>query len=297
MSNLLVAALVLLYSFQSAFCNLYAKNYPGRKEHSSPVFSVFYGIITAMATLAFSGFVFTPSKETVILGTINAAVLVAYNTLLIKASALGPFSIIMIMNLSGGILIPMLWSVLYDGDKLSVFQYIAIAAMLVSFVFLNLGDKNAKEKQCGKVSAKFLASCILLGVSNGIYGTLLSAQKKLMGGEESGEMIVVTFAISSLLAFLPLVIGAKSDAVPAFRQNAKSALALFAASVAAAAAVNVLMHCLSLINVAVLYSLDNGGVLLISVLWSVLVLKEKLSRKKLIGLVLAFAAIVALSVL
>lgn len=297
MSNLLVAALVLLYSFQSAFCNLYAKNYPGKKEHSSPVFSVFYGIITAVVTLAFSGFVFAPSKETVILGAVNAAVLVAYNTLLIKASALGPFSIIMIMNLSGGILIPMLWSVLHDGDKLSVFQYIAIAVMLVSFVFLNLGDKNGKEKKSGKVSAKFLVSCILLGVSNGVYGTLLSAQKKLMGGEESGEMIVITFAVSSLLALMLLLIGAKKEALPAFRQNAKSTLALCAASVAAAAAVNVLMHCLSLINVAVLYSLDNGGVLLVSALWSALVLKEKLDRNKIIGLVLAFAAIVALSIL
>lgn len=297
MSNLLVGALVLLYSFQSAFCNLYAKNYPGKKEYSSPVFSVFYGIITAAVTLAFSGFVFAPSKETVILGAVNAAVLVAYNTLLIKASALGPFSVIMIMNLSGGILIPMLWSVLYDGDKLSVFQYIAIAVMLVSFVFLNLGDKDDKEKQKGKVSAKFLVSCILLGVSNGVYGTLLSAQKKLLGGEESGEMIVITFAVSSLLALLLLAAGAKKDAIPAFRQNTKSTLSLCAASVAAAAAVNVLMHCLSLVNVAVLYSLDNGGVLLVSVLWSALVLKEKLSRNKLFGLVLAFAAIVALSVL
>ncbi len=37
MSNLLVAVLVLLYTFQSAFCNLYAKHYPGKSEPASPV--------------------------------------------------------------------------------------------------------------------------------------------------------------------------------------------------------------------------------------------------------------------
>ena len=57
------------------------------------------------------------------------------------------------------------------------------------------------------------------------------------------------------------------------------------------------MYVLSLVNVAVLYAMDNGGVLIVSVLWSALVLKEKLSRKKLVGLVLSIAAVFALSIL
>jgi len=61
--------------------------------------------------------------------------------------------------------------------------------------------------------------------------------------------------------------------------------------------VNILMYALGLINVAVLYSLDNGGVLIVSVLWSAVILKEKLNRNKIIGLILAIAAVFALSIL
>ena len=70
-----------------------------------------------------------------------------------------------------------------------------------------------------------------------------------------------------------------------------------AASISACAAINLLMQALSLINVAVLYTLNNGGVLIVSVLWSVVILKEKLGRMKVIGLILAIAAVFALSVL
>ena len=72
---------------------------------------------------------------------------------------------------------------------------------------------------------------------------------------------------------------------------------MLAASISAATAANLLMHCLSLINVVVLYSINNGGILIISVLWSVLLLKEKIGIKKIIGLVLAITAVFGLSIL
>ena len=90
---------------------------------------------------------------------------------------------------------------------------------------------------------------------------------------------------------------AKGETLPAFRQNGKSALSALAASFSACAAINLLMHALSLINVAVLYTLNNGGVLIVSVLWSVTILREKLGKTKIVGLILAIAAVFALSVL
>jgi multidrug transporter EmrE-like cation transporter len=57
------------------------------------------------------------------------------------------------------------------------------------------------------------------------------------------------------------------------------------------------MYALGLVNVAVLYAMDNGGVLLVSVLWSVVILKEKIGRNKIIGLILATIAIFALGFL
>jgi uncharacterized membrane protein len=251
-------------------------------------------VIVSLATFIFAGFSIRPSLTTALLGIANGAVLVTYNAMLIKASAAGPFSIVMIFNLSGGILIPMFQSILQDPTQLSALQYGAIALMLVSFVFLNMEDKKSGEKS---VSAKFLLYALLLGLANGIYGTLLNVQKSLMNEAESAEMIVCTFLSSAVFAFVLLMIQAGKAALPSFRQNTKSAIFVTAASVSAAAAVNLLMYALSLVNVAVLYAMDNGGVLLVSVLWSVVILKEKIGRNKIIGLVLATIAIFALGFL
>ena len=298
MSNLLIAVLVLLYTFQSAFANLYARHYPGKARYSSAVYSVIYGLLVSLGTFAFSGFSFHPSKATLILGAVNGAALVAYNTLIIRAASLGPFSVTMIFNLSGGILIPMLWSVLHDGDTLSVWQIAAIFVMLVSFVFLNWEDKKERgEGEHSGVSLLFILTNAALGCVNGLYGTLMNTAEKLAGGGENGEMIMVTFAVSTLIGFLLLLVQAKRETIPAFRLNGKSALFALAASVSACAAVNLLMHILSLVNVAVLYTMDNGGVLIVAVLWSALVLKEKLGKYKIVGLILSIAAVFALSIL
>ena len=295
MSNLLIALMILIYTFQAAFCNLYAKHYPGKKKYASPVYSVIYGLLVALGTLVFAGFSFHPSKLVLILGIVNGATLVVYNTMLIKAADLGPFSVTMIFNLSGGILIPMLWTVLHDREPLSVWQMIAIGVMLVSFVLLNLEDK--KEGESGKVSLRFLLTISCLGLANGLYGILINAAEKISEGRENTEMIVTTFAVSAVLAFVLLVFEARSEAVPAFRQTARSAFSALSASVCACAAVNLLMYVLSLVNPAVLYTMDNGGVLIVSVLWSAFFLREKLDRRKILGLILAIGAIFALSIL
>lgn len=296
MSNLLVAVLVLLYTFQSAFCNLYAKHYPGKSAHASPVYSVLYGLLVALGTLVFARFAVHPSPLTWGLGILNGAALVAYNTLLIRAAALGPFSVTMIFNLSGGILIPLFWSALHDGESLSLWQYAAIAVMLVSFVFLNLEEKkDGRERE--KVSLPFLLTVTLLGCANGLYGTLMNTVERAFDGAENADMIAVTFGSSAVLALILLILQAKGETPRAFRQTGKSALCALAASVSACAAINLLMHALSLINVAVLYTLNNGGVLIVSVLWSVVILREKLGRLKVVGLILAIAAVFALSVL
>lgn len=295
MSNLLVAVLVLLYTFQSAFCNLYAKHYPGKKAHSSAVYSVLYGLIVAAGTFVFAKFALHPSTLTLVLGILNGAALVTYNTLLIKAAALGPFSVTMIFNLSGGILIPLFWSALHDGESLSPWQYAAIAVMLLSFVLLNLEEKKDGER--ARVSLPFILTVTLLGCVNGLYGTFMNTVERTFDGAENADMIIVTFFSSAVLALLLLLIRAKGESLPAFRQTPRSAFFALSASVCACAAINLLMHALSLINVAVLYTLNNGGVLIVSVLWSVAVLREKLGRTKAVGLVLAIAAVFALSVL
>ena len=294
MSIILVTALVLLLTFQSAFGNMFARHYPGDKNRSSSVYSVIYGIIVSVVTVVIAGFDFSPTKWTLILGAVNGAVLYGYNASLIKASQHGPFSITMIFSLGGCILIPLFWSVFHDGVSLNAVQYIFVFIMLAAFVFLNLEDK--KDSENAKISLKFILYAMMLFTANGLYGTILNTQKRIVGGNEDAEIIIITFVTSAVLAFASLLISSGKSVISDFRQSKKSVLSVLGASVCAASAVNLLMYCLGIINAVILYSIQNGGILIVSALWSVFVLKERLGAKKIIGLILAIAAVFGLSI-
>ncbi len=295
MSNLLIAGLVLLYTMQAAFCNLYSKYYPGKKKFSSPVYSVVYGLVVALATWALARFRFAASPVTFLFAAAAGAALTAYNTLLIRASDTGPFSVLMTFNLSGGILIPVLWSVFHDGDVLGVWQYLAIAVLLVSFLFLNWEKKPAGDDT--RPPLRFYLYSTLLAFMNGAYEVLLNEQKKAVGGTEDAEMIVVTFAFSALLALVILTARSGRELPAAMRLGGRASSALLAAALSAASAVNLLMFSLARVHMAVLFSLNIGGVLVVSVLWSAIGLREKFPPQRVVGLCLAAAAIFALSIL
>lgn len=298
MEIVLVLIMIAAAACQSGFCSMFGRFYPGSSARSPRIFSIFYGLIVAVVTFAVAGFSFDPSPTTWILGTVTGFALVAYNTFLLMAAERGSYSIVMIFNLSGGILIPLFYSVLVTGNRLSIPQIIAIAAMLAAFLLINREPKKeiGQDKKT-KDSAVFLLLSVLLGLSNGAYGTLMNRQQELMESGENEEMIIITYGVSALAAFVMLLFQTKGRCVPDFKQTPKSALFMVLAAICAAISINMMMHILSLINVAVLYTLDNGGALLISVLWSVIFYKEKLNPTKIIGLILAAASFVTLGAL
>ena len=61
----LLAALVILYSFQSLFLRLYTAS---RGCEGEMQFSVVYGVFAGICTLAINGFVYAPSWITLLLG-------------------------------------------------------------------------------------------------------------------------------------------------------------------------------------------------------------------------------------
>ena len=57
-----------------------------------------------------------------------------------------------------------------------------------------------------------------------------------------------------------------------------------------------MLYVLTLIDETVLYTIDNGGVLILSVAYSFLLFHEKLSKTQFLGIALAAVSIVMLSV-
>lgn len=291
MAFVLVALLVVLYSFQSLFLKLFSARYPAEKSaQASTVFNISYGAFAGVTTLCAMGFRFSASRVTLICGLVNAATLLAYNVSMIQASRRGSYAFQMIAMLFGGIVVPMLHSVIFLGDRLSVMQCAAVALMLASFVLMNLQGLSLKGS--GK---SFLLWCLALFLSNGLYGILMNYQQLRMNGAERNEMIVLTYL--GMAALCALFQGARDPKglASGFRMPVKPLAFLLTCCLCATLASHLLLYVLTMVDSTVLYTIDNGGVLALSVLYSCVLFHEKLNRFQIAGIALSLASIIMLS--
>ncbi len=282
---LVIALVILLYTMQSLFTRLFTDKYPGDKSLTTPVFAVVCGLIVTVVSFCFSGFSFHFSGLTVLLGVINAAVLYCYDATIIKASGSGPYSTLMAFSISGGIILPAL--VLWFTDGFLWMQLVSIIAIFGSVLLICQKEGEEKTEEYKKNNKIFLITCTLLGVSNGIYGVLLSLQQSMTGVEEKEEMVVITFMGAALISLVQIIVKEKKKTLAAFRQNKLSLSFLLVASVVSALAINALVIALDGINQTVVYTFDNAGVLMLSAVASAVFFKEKLSVKNIVGCIIA----------
>ena len=170
-----------------------------------------------------------------------------------------------VMMLFGGILIPIVYTSIAYGEKPTALQWGAIAVMLAACFLMNRDDIKLSG-----TSPVYYLLCLALFVSNGAYGTLLKIQSNT-AGDESREMVMLTYFLMGVIAFAMLLRTEKKDTLKAFRFDKRSLPPLLICLLSAAAAINLLVFILPLVNTAVLYTTDNGGVLVLSCVYSVLI--------------------------
>lgn len=294
MSWLIIAFIILLYTFQSFLCKKYSDTYPGESDTASPTFTIISGLTVIIVCFIVSGFTFTAKPLTLLMGAINGVALFGYNISLIKASGKGSYSILMVCNVSGGIIIPAIIASVFFKEPLSWIQILSILAVFVAVYMLSYKKSSDQEKT--KNTRSFFLLCGLLALCNGAYGALLDAQQRKTGSDEREEMVAATYAFAVLFSLVTLLVKKKGRILPAFRQTKISFLYLIGCSLIVATAINALVYVLPLVNTTVLYTFDNAGVMLTSVLLSCIFFKEKLSKLNAAGCALMCVALIFLSI-
>lgn len=291
MDFLLIALVILLYTLQSFFSKKFSDTYPGEADNGSAVYTVVTGLAVALLSLCLMRFRFDASGTTWLLGCFNALCLSVFNTCLIAVARRGPYSVFSVFSLAGGVVLPAFVARFVFGDPVHWLRFVAIALVLVAVVMVNHRPGEKKTASRG-----FLPLCILLGVSNGLYGILLDAQSRLTGSAEREEMLALTAVGAVLVSFVLLLVTRRGHIRPAFRQSRISLLYLIFCSVVVASAVHFMTYTLHLVDTTLLYTLDNAGVLLLTILLSCTVFREKLSALNIAGCVLMVGAMVLASV-
>ena len=287
-STLLIIFLVSLYSLQTLFCKFYSDNYTGKTGLASPVLCVTQSIAIAFLNLCFAGFKFEISLVSFAFGAMNAAMLFGYNTSLVKAGSIGSYAFMNMMMLFGGIFVPMIYVSITSGELPSFIECTAIAVMIIACLLMNI--ENIK---LGGVSPLYYVFCLLLFLFNGLYGTLLKAQEQY-NANESQEMVIISYGLMGIIAFLELLAKERKETLKAFTFNKKSGVFLMLFLIISGLAVNVLVKLLTYVNVAVLYTVNNGGVMMLSAVYAITLFKEKATALKIIGIILAVISLCVL---
>lgn len=196
----------------------------------------------------------------------------------------------MICTLFGAIVVPMVYGALWLGESFTWVQLLAIGMMLASFVMMNWKGLSLKGN-----SRKFLLWCAALFLSNGFYAVLLNVQQKTMAGAERNEMVILTYLGMAVLYTVFQLLRDRQALFTGFRMPLKPLIFLLLCCVCATLASHLVLYVLSLVDATILYTIDNGGVLVLSVIYSCVLFHEKLSRLQLGGIVLSAISIVMLS--
>lgn len=285
-----VALCIACYTGQSFFNKLFSMRYQGPAAAATPVYATLFGVIVAAVTLCLSGLRFAPGRETLLLGCATGAVLFLYNLGMIRAARSGPYAFQSIVMLFGSIVVCLVFSALWWGDKMSAVQLAGIGVMLAAFVVLNSGGIDFSG-----VKKEYFFWVVLLFFSNGFYGVLMDAQQRLLPGQRN-EMIIITFLSSAGVSLAYLLITQRGQAPAAFRMGRDAWALAVGSSVCAAFAVFLLMLLLACIPSYILFTICNGGLLVASALLCAVVLRENMTRRTAAGIGLSVLSIVLLSI-
>lgn len=286
----LMFIMVCCYTAQSIFCKLFSDTYSGEKQFSPVVFSVIYGLFIGICTWAIGGFELFASPYTWIFGLLTAFMLFIYNTSLVNASQLGPYSFTMVCMLFGSTTIPMFVGIVFFNEPITSLQIGAIILMLLSFIVMNYKGLSLKS-----VPKQYFFWCAALFISNGLFGSFMNAQQILMHAQEREQMIGIAFISCAIIAFIYHLAIRKMKFILDYRMGKKAVVAALFSCLVATIAVNLIMYILSQLTSSIVFTINNGAILTLSILYSFVIFKERPSINQVVGMALSVCAIILFS--
>jgi len=296
MGNLMTTGLLITcvacYVCQGLFGKLYAIHFDGQANDATPVYSTLYGLIVGLGVFAAAlGFRLNASPITWTLGLVNGVVLFVYNLCIINSSRTGPFGFQSIFRLFGSVVIPMIFALVFWGESLSLLRWLGIAVMLASFVLINADGMVLRDVKKG-----YVGWVTLLFFVNGAYALIMGLQQRLCGNTQRNEMIVITFLCSAIISLISLLLRKRGSTLQTFRMCPKALGSAVGAGISAALAVVQLMILIGRVDsLPVFYTIENGMILALTIIFSSILFKEKISRKAAAGIVLSLVSLAMLS--
>lgn len=258
--------------------------------HAFNAFSSLLSALTLLVVALVSGSLCVPSLFTLLMGVVFGIATALCAVLHMQALESGPLSYTNIIT-SCAMVIPSLSGVVLYGEPVSAGQYIGIALMLVSFICA----VDAKNEKSG-TSLKWLLLCLGSFLFSGSIGVMQKVHQSSAYKNELSVFLVIAFVISAAFSFLYMLCLRKKGGVTLLRADKvkKFVWISVVCGIALALVNQINMYLSGAMAAIVFYPVFNGSCMILTTAAGLVLWKEQLSRRQLIGLVLGGAAIVLL---
>ncbi len=261
-----------------------------KNEADFQLFNLFSSIFCSVVILitAFLTSAELPSVYTVVLGLIFGVVTALGTLFSVKALGTGPVSYTTLITTSA-MIIPALSGWIFFDENMEISKICGIVLMLISISLAVLNKEDSKRK----TTLKWLVFALFAGAFSGLVGVFQKIHQSSQHKNELMFFLVIAFAVSSLYSAVMLLVSKSKQIKPSVKISLKNQnIYMFALSGIAVSVPNMINLYLSgVMESIIFFPVVNGANLLLMLVVSLLLFKEKLTKIRWLGFFIGCIAI------
>ena len=256
----------------------------GATLKTSLVYSIISGIFSSAIFLFINNFSLRVTWFSAFMAMLFSVVLVIYVFAGFRIMEQGNVSIYTLFLMSGGMIVPYIYGVLFLNESLTLVRIIGLFLIIGAIVVANFTRD--------KINTEQLVLCIVVFLLNGLASVIskahqVSAASRVVSSSDFVFLVMISKIFVSILALLLKRDKETTDEKLIVHFKPVVLIIFFAA---AADGTSYMLQLMGAVNLpaTVLYPLVTGGTIVLSSLVDFVIYKEKLSVKQCIGTVIAF---------
>ncbi len=286
--NYILLAITLAVSLLGGITRKHTVSKLQNKNVMYHVFNFVISFVTAILLLAVSGGMKT-SAFTLFAGILFGVITAIQTVYYLKAFDIGPFSYTMVIA-SLSTIIPALSGFLFWNETISFVQIIGMILMVLCFIFSV--DFKANDK---KASLRWLFYTTVVFFMQGAIGVMQKWHQNTAFKGELDAFLVIAFFASALFSIICLLfIREDKKTVIKTEATGKIILLMVLAGLCSAPNNKINLYLSGVMESFIFFPVVNGGGLVLSMLASLVVFREKFNLQKIAGLVIGIVAVILL---
>ena len=288
MNWLLLLFSILLAVSKSSLYNVYAQKNKPTLGDTFRFNSISYGVAALIALFGLLIQSQTISWSTMLCAFFYAAIVVSLQTISITAMRVGAMSTTSICVMYG-MIIPSVAGPIFWNETIGLLQIAGIILMIVSLWFIK--GKAPTEKE--KLTKTWTVLAILAFAFSGMAGVMEKIHQSTPAKAEKLPFVFVACAAMFAFSIVSRLITRRKGEQILIKSTLPIA-ALSGIVIGLYSTVNLILS--GKLDSMIYYPIANGGAMLLTVLVSVIIFKERFDKKRMIGTILGLLGILCLSI-